>query len=352
MIRNITIATIAALFVLLGLGYLAGAAGPESAELTLNAGADVLVSCSASEARAAIVDAAQVRVRCFVPTPVAVATPTFTASPVSTLPPATPTPTSTASATATAAPVSTSTPVTLTPTPTPNPTSNSVASIIYDSNENCTKSNGSVGLCYVNGAFSGTPLAPHDGPLCVPSSYSWARVADIQDAAPPATSYSLGTGWGVFQYPCLNGLTVTAPGIIVSIQNVRSYVLGDGGWKPITFGAKWCSLTNTATNLNITGCPLGGHTGPSWAMPEGQVALHWASDHNSLPTNPRCAVTMYQARTNGAGVVLADAGFDWWSGSSNRGAVVGRYHRLTTAWQWINASSCTAAQLMANPPPL
>ena len=278
----------------------------------------------------------------------AIATPSQTPSPTL----ATSTPTFIATASATGTPTYTPT-TTATPSPIPTPPNgNSIASILFDSNENCVKADGSTSACYQNNAFSGTPLAPHDGALCVPSGYSWARVADVQLAQPDMEhGYVFGTGWGVFQWPCSAGRTVTSAGVTVSVQNVRAYALGSGGWKQITFSPKWCSLTNTETNLNLASCPLGGMTGPTWAMPVGQVALHWASDHNSLPAGTVCGVTMYQARAS-SGVVLADAGLDWWSGSSNRGAIVGRYHRLTTEWQWINASTCSAAQITASPPPL
>jgi len=246
------------------------------------------------------------------PTPTIRATPTVTTAP-------SPTPTATSAPTATATPPPT-------PTPTPGTASNSIAQILADSDE----------------------TTPHDGPLspCVPDSYSWARTSDRQRQT-PGTSFDRGTGWGVLNWAC--GQNVA--GVTVTVRNFQAYVLAFGSWVQVTSRVTWCASMNPATNL--FGGPGCGGLGPDFPMPNGAYSLHWASDHNLVFDTGACALTMFEARYAGpAGAfIMADAGFDWWSGTSNAGAVVGRYHRLTGDWQWIDATTCSAAQLAAHPPP-
>ena len=160
--------------------------------------------------------------------------------------------------------------------------------------------------------------------------------------------YPQGTGWGVLNWNCGDNIS----GVYVTIANFQAWVLVGSTWTQVTNQVGWCDTMNPQTNLfQGPGC---GGLGPTWLMPSGSYALHWASDHNSIiNSSTACAWTAYQARYSGpSAYIMADAGFDWWSGTSNQGAIVGRYHRLTTTFQWINASTCTAAQLTANPPPL
>ncbi len=192
----------------------------------------------------------------------------------------------------------------------------------------------------------------HDGKICGVTGYDWELHAANQGGV-PGSGFTKGTGWGVFQWDCNAGPVAN---VTIETQNIKGYVF-NGTWNQITDHVSWCSLTDQTTATNVGDCPGGGLTGPAWQMPNSKVALHWASDHNNLPSGVTCAFTTLQARITGAGAagafVMGGSGFDYWNTANTAidPSFVGRYKRLNGDWQWINGSSCSTTTIQNNPPP-
>lgn len=196
--------------------------------------------------------------------------------------------------------------------------------------------------------------------ICGTAGFSWEHTSDVQDSNGGSAGFPTGTSWGVFIFDC--GFPVA--GVTVQLQNVHGWALQTNGtYLTVTDDVQWCGVLDPATTkfADDNSCPGGGMTGPIWMLPvsrtfggvNGPVSVHWASAHRSVGS-PVCALTTYQAKYSGPPArVLANAGFDFWSGSTPRAAGVGRFHLLSnTSWTWLNFTDCTAAQLAMFPPPL
>lgn len=192
--------------------------------------------------------------------------------------------------------------------------------------------------------------ANHDGTICGTSGYDWEKHAANQGGV-PGSGFNRGTGWGVANWDCTAGSTAN---VVYETRNIKAYVY-NGTWTQITDHIGWCDTMNPQTNVFMgPGC---GGLGPTFNMPNGSYALHWASDHNLLSSGVQCSFTTYQARISGAGAatafLMADAGFDYWNDNATSidASFVGRYRRLTTNWLNINGTSCSATTIQNNPPP-
>ncbi len=194
--------------------------------------------------------------------------------------------------------------------------------------------------------------ANHDGKICGVEGYDWELHAANQGGV-PGSGFTRATGWGVFQWDCNAGPVAN---VTVETQNIRAYVF-NGSWNLITDHVGWCSLTDQTTATNVGDCPGGGLTGPNWQMPNSKVALHWASDHNTIPAGVTCSFTTLQARISGSGAsgayFMGGSGFDYWNTANTAidASFVGRYRRLTTSWLNLNGTSCSASVIQNNPPP-
>lgn len=204
--------------------------------------------------------------------------------------------------------------------------------------------------------------APHDGCIEGTADYDWQFHAANQGGV-PNTGFTKATAWGVSEWDCNRGPTAD---VVLETRGFAGYVLADGRWVQVTDSIEWCGVLTPNFSQFADNNSCGSLTGPSWPLPTLRtvdgvlrpVSLHWASRHTVMPSGVVCAFSTYQARITGPGAaaafVLADAGLDYWNGNDTAvdPSHVGRFVRVTGDWRWVNGSSCTAAQLTANPPPL
>ena len=192
-------------------------------------------------------------------------------------------------------------------------------------------------------------VGAHDANPCVPSSYSWYDVAEIQAEGPHSGANTM-TAWGGWQWACGDH----EAGVSVELANFRAWAWdGSAPWLQLVDAVGWCAKMDAEHN-NFSGDCDGGN-GPTWTMPNSDNSFHFANgDRPALPTGTQCLATVGDARqiAGTGGIVMLNLGSDWWDGFNYiSGAVVGRLHMLTGNWQRIGGSSCDPDVIRQHPPP-
>lgn len=228
---------------------------------------------------------------------------------------------------------------TRTPTRTPTPTSGTPTPVP-------TATNTPIPGTYTTADLLYDTSGPHDGTLCypVPATYDWGEHGRAHYGLPnPATVYV--TGWGTVQWTSCGA---TVPNTHFYIRNARMMALVPGGWYvyPVNPANEWCANVNVATNGGYSDC-LG--TWDDRVMEAGQRSLHWGSFWQPFRPGTICVAVVYEARSNVAGAIMSQAGWDW---VGHGDAFGGSYRRVTLDWKKMGGTNCTAAQLAAAPPPL
>ncbi len=223
----------------------------------------------------------------------------------------------------------------------------------------------------INGDMSGLGDAlPHG----VPSWWSWAKGPLVYKPLPPA-GWSAMTAWGqVYRDITDSGDTNTR----IQIRNMKNYVLSKstGKWTLVqsTVGVTGGHYIenfagNAAIAQNIRMITDGSiaaklphrynyHFWPNAARPyinASDIAGIFITVQARLivddPTRPD---DRYYAK------YLINVGADWWlsttapyqNQTTNTPAAIGRFKVVTNNWQTYNATTLSAAQILANPPPL
>ena len=262
--------------------------------------------------------------------------PTWTPTPTSE-PPApsatwssTPTITSTASSTPTSTPTNTAT-ITANPTtstPVPTSTNTPTSTTTYTVEDLIADSTG-----------------PHEGTLCPLPGYDWEQHGRTHDGIGSQLAV-----WGTVQWASCG---TSAPGTDYEIRNLRLYGLVGGAWRIYpdqTDPFNWCSLVQPNTYTLAGGCT---RSGLGYRMPSGALAVHWGESTTSTLAGAQCHAMLYEARSTGPGVIMANTGMDWRSGNTSIGdSWFGSYRRLGSAWSTVGGSSCAPSVLRGNPPPL
>lgn len=190
-------------------------------------------------------------------------------------------------------------------------------------------------------------IGAHEGVICGVAGYDWEHNGVIQSPSPGGRTQM--TAWGVANWDCGK----QQAGVVFELRNPRGYALADGKWTQLTDEVNWVASMNPQTNQFEGPTPSPGPM--RFNMPNAPYSIHFGSaEHASLPANTVGVVSLFEARIAAGplGGLMIGAGADYWSGSSNVGAVVGAYRKLTADWRLYGASSVSADVLRANPPPL
>ena len=195
--------------------------------------------------------------------------------------------------------------------------------------------------------------AAHEGAICsYLSGYSWYSNGRVNSVEPPAgvTAFK---AWGTAQWAACGD---DSPGGNWEIRNLRVlYLGGDLEWHqysgPNPFN--WCARVeaNTQDYLNPDEC-TGATNG--WVMVGGENALHWATAQQALASTTYCHIVTYESRATNGAQIMANTGFDWYSGTEvyEGDSWFGSYQLLTADWQIIGGTSCDIDTLQVFPPPL